>query len=163
MTIFCHALIDAFHRQLLRQLLKIHYPNIMTNTDVYAMTRHKDIRLLKLHFSGRRRRQHLLTDKINQDKLRFTGHILRLPEGTPARQALQIAIKPVTRPRGRQKTTWIQFTNTLLLSVDLDYLGTDKLQESYRWTVRTPAYLWHAVGCCLLHALLHMQFLNILL
>ena len=48
-------------------------------------------------------RQHLWTDEMNQNKLRFTGHILRLPEGTPARQALQIALKPVTRPRGRQK------------------------------------------------------------
>ena len=30
----------------------------MANTDIYAMTR-----------------QHIWTDKINQDKLRFTGHI----------------------------------------------------------------------------------------
>ena len=51
--------------------------------------------------------------------------MLRLPEGTPARQALQIALKPVTRPRGRQKITWIQSTNTLLQSVGLDNLGTN--------------------------------------
>ena len=105
--------IDAFHRQLLRQLLNIHYPNIITSNDIYAMTR-----------------QHLWTDKIHQNKLRFTGHILRLPEGTPAIQALQIALKPATRPRGRQKTTWIQYTNTLLQSVGLDNLGINKLQES---------------------------------
>ena len=55
--------IYAFHRQLLRQLLNIHYPNIITNNDIYAMTR-----------------QHLWTDKINQNKFRFTGHILRIPE-----------------------------------------------------------------------------------
>ena len=78
--------IDAFHRQLLRQLLNIHYPNNITNNDIYAMTR-----------------QHIWTDKTNQNKLRFTGHILRLPEGTPTRQALQIALKSVTRPRGRQR------------------------------------------------------------
>ena len=105
--------IDAFHRQLLRQLLNIHYPNIITNNDIYAMTR-----------------QHLWTDKINQNKLRLTGHILRLPECTPARQALQIALKLATRPRGRQKTTWIQSTNTLLQSVGLDNICTNKLQES---------------------------------
>ena len=45
-------------------------------------------------------RQHLWIDKINQNKHEFNGHILRPPEGTPARQALQIALKPVTRPRG---------------------------------------------------------------
>ena len=67
-------------------------------------------------------RQHLWTDKINQNKLIFTAHILRLPEGTPARQAFQIALKPVTRPRGRQTITWIQSTNTLLQSVGLDKL-----------------------------------------
>ena len=99
----------AFHRQLLRQLLNIHYPSIMTNNDIYAF------------------RQHSWTDKINQNKLSFTGHILRLPEGTPARQALQIVLKSVTRPRGRQKTTWIQSTNTLLQSVGLDNLCTNKL------------------------------------
>ena len=75
-------------------------------------------------------RQHLWTDKINQNKLRFTGHILRLPEGTPTRQALQIALKPATIPRGRQKITWIQSTNTLLQLFCIDNLGTNKLQES---------------------------------
>ena len=63
--------------------------------------------------------QHLWTDKINEKKHRFTGHILRLPDGTPVRQALQIALKPATRPRRRQKTTLIQSTNTLLQSVGL--------------------------------------------
>ena len=74
--------------------------------------------------------QHLLTYKINQNKLGITGNISRLPEGTPARQALQVALKPVARPRGRQKTTWMQSTNTLLQSVGLDNLGANKLQES---------------------------------
>ena len=105
--------IDAIHRQLLRQLLNIHYPDIIINNDIHAMTI-----------------QHLWADKMNQNKLRFTGHILRLPEGTPARQALQIALKPVTILRGRQKNTWMQSTNTLLQSVGLDNLGTNKLQES---------------------------------
>ena len=61
--------IDAFHRQLSTQLLNIHYPNIVTNDDIYSM-----------------KRQHSWTDKINQNKLRFTGHILRLRERTPAWQ-----------------------------------------------------------------------------
>ena len=104
---------DSKRRERLRQLLSIHYTNIIANTDIYAMPRH-----------------HLWTDNINQNKLRFTGHILRLPQGSPARQALQIAIMPVTRPKGRQRTTWIQSTNTLLQSVGLDNLGTNKLQES---------------------------------
>ena len=105
--------VDAFLWQLLRQLLNIDYPKIITNNDIYAITR-----------------QHLWTDKINQNKLRFTGHILRLRDGTPARQALLIALKLAPRQRGRQKTTWIQYTNTLLISVVVDNIGTNKLQES---------------------------------
>ena len=71
--------------------------------------------------------QHLGTDKIIQNRLRFTGHILR---GTPARQAVKIAFKQVTRQRGRQNTTWIQETNTLLQSFGLDKLGTNKQHDS---------------------------------
>ena len=106
-------------------------------------------------------RQHLWTDKINQNKLRFTGHILRLPEGTPARQALQIALKPVTRPRGQQKTTWIQSTNTLLQSVGLDNLGTNKLQESAddkkTWKQKTDEVLH---GRCALDSALLLLLLS---
>ena len=101
----------------------------MTNNDIYARTT-----------------QHLWTDKINNKKLRFTGHILRLPEGTPARQSLQNALKPVARPRGRQKTIWMQSTNTLLQSVGLDNLGTNKLQESTddkkTWKQKTDEVLY---------------------
>ena len=67
--------IDAFYWQLLRQLLKIHYANIVKNTDIYAKTT-----------------QHLWNYKINQNKFGYTGHILRLLEGTPDRQALKIAL-----------------------------------------------------------------------
>ena len=84
----------------------------MTNTDIYTITK-----------------QDLWTDEINQDKLSFTGHILRLLDKTPARQALKISLKPVKRPRGRQKTTWMQSTITLLQSVGLANLATNKLQE----------------------------------
>ena len=50
--------------------------------------------------------------------------------GTPARQALRVALWPAAGPGGHQKATWIQSTNTLLQSVGLDGLGTNKLQES---------------------------------
>ena len=46
--------------------------------------------------------------------------ILRLLEGSPARQAFQIALRPVARPSGRNRTAWIQATSTLLQSIGLD-------------------------------------------
>ena len=106
--------IDSFHRQLIGQLQNMHYPNIITTTDIYVHTM---------------TRQHLWTDKINQDRLRFTGHILGQLEGTPARHASKIALKPVARPGGRQKTKRIQLTNTLLQSFGLDNFGTNNLQD----------------------------------
>ena len=45
-------------------------------------------------------RRQLWTDKINLNRLKFTGHILRLPEGTPSRE-VKNALKPVTRLRGQ--------------------------------------------------------------
>ena len=39
-------------------------------------------------------------------------------------------IKQLAIPRGRQKTAWIQSTDTLLQPVGLDNLGSSKLRES---------------------------------
>ena len=43
---------------------------------------------------------------IKQRRLRFTGHVLRLPEETPVRQALSEYQRPLKRPRGAPKFTW---------------------------------------------------------
>ena len=57
-------------------------------------------------------RQHLWTNKISQNKLRFTGHILRLPEGTPARQAILIQYIHTSNTLDKKRQFLIEQTNS---------------------------------------------------
>ena len=40
-------------------------------------------------------------------RLLWFGHLVRLPEETPARKALKVFINPLKKPPGRQKITWV--------------------------------------------------------
>ena len=46
--------------------------------------------------------------EIGHRRLKWLGHVARLPDKAPARLALQEALRPTRRPQGRPKTTWIQ-------------------------------------------------------
>lgn len=81
--------IDVFHRRLLRRILNIHYPAIISNSDLYARTKEK-----------------AWSVRIENRRLRFLGHILRLPEETPVRSAWRESLRPHRRPRGAPKLTW---------------------------------------------------------
>ena len=64
--------LDSFHRQQIRNLLHVKYPNILRNKDLYELI--NDIPLS-------------LTVLIN--RWRLFGHVLRLHESTPARKAME--------------------------------------------------------------------------
>ena len=66
-------------------------------------------------------------------RLKWLGHMMRLPDEVPVKQAMEEALRPVIRPRGRQKDTWIPITdrrsNTTKLSLtdqNLKYANSDK-------------------------------------
>ena len=83
--------IDAFHRKLLRSaVLNIRWPARISNEDVYILTEAEP-----------------WSSVILRRQLSWFGHLMRLPEDTPARKALKIALKPSKRPRGRPPLTWI--------------------------------------------------------
>ena len=68
------------------------------------------------------------SDRIRQNRIRFTGHLLRLPEQTPARKSLDIALTAAKQPRGRPPITWIKLVNSDLQNLDLERLGSQNLQ-----------------------------------
>ena len=45
--------------------------------------------------------------KISERRLRFFGHICRLPQNTPARLALSESFRPTKQPKGRPQTTYL--------------------------------------------------------
>ena len=40
--------------------------------------------------------------------MKWFGHLIRLHNETPARQALRVGLQKSKRPRGKQKLTWIE-------------------------------------------------------
>ena len=55
-----------------------------------------------------------MSERIETRRLRLYGHILRLPEETPVRQALAESDRKHKMPRGKPKLTWTrQISNNL--------------------------------------------------
>ena len=95
--------IDVFQRKLLRYLLGIRWSanNWISNTELYRITKLRPWSCV-----------------IRHRRLSFFGHVCRLGNNTPARIALAEALRPVKRPKGRAKTTYLS-----MISKDLSQLG----------------------------------------
>ena len=82
--------IDAFHRRQLRYAINITWPNKISNENLY-----KIVNVEKWSVVIKRRR------------LNWLGHLARLPDNTPAKLALQEALKPTKKNIGRPPLTWM--------------------------------------------------------
>ena len=83
--------IDSFHRRLLRTaVLNIKWPARISNEDVYVLTEAEP-----------------WSEVIKKRQFSWFGHLARLAHDTPARKALEIALEPSKRPRGRPPLNWI--------------------------------------------------------
>ena len=131
--------LDAFHRRLLRYAIGAHWPKKISNEDIYEITK-----------------QNPISRSIQRRRLSWFGHLMRLPENTPARQAFEVAIGPKKRKRGRPKHIWI---NTL--QEDFNELGIDikitaenihdlsdlcRDRKAYRYRTRNQHLSTHGCG-----------------
>ena len=91
-----------FHRRLLRYALDIHYPRVITNCDLYEMTECEP-----------------WSATIKMRRLSWLGHLMRMDPEVPARVALQEALKPAKRKRGRPPTTWTTIIQQDLVSLNI--------------------------------------------
>ena len=83
--------IDTFQRNIMRKILNIKWPDKTSNADLYNLTKTKE-----------------WSKKVKKRRLQWFGHLIRLPEDAPAKQALYAAQKQTKKPRGGQKTTWLK-------------------------------------------------------
>ena len=78
--------------------------------------------------------------KSLQRRLRWFGHVARLHEDTPARRALNHALRPVRLPPGAPKTTWLKIMKSQLKDDhNMDFQeALNKAQdiENYKITVK---------------------------
>ncbi len=96
--------IDVFQRILLRRILKIKYPYIITNENLYKRT--KIIPWTKV---------------IKIRRLRWLGHLMRLPETTPAKQALNETRNNYTIYKRNNNQTWKKQINKDLKAIDENF------------------------------------------
>ena len=83
--------VDTFQRRLLRTYVhNIKWPDKISNNDLYEKS---NVVIWSKHIRIRR--------------LKWFGKLSRLDVATPARQALEYALEPFQRPRGRPPLTWI--------------------------------------------------------
>ena len=108
---------NSFHRKLLRKLLNIKWPKQITNEDLYSKTKEKP-----------------WSNIIAEQRIRWLGNALRLPENTPAKMALTESIRHVERPRGRPQTTWLQSVKKQLSEINITWEKASLLaQDPQQW------------------------------
>ena len=96
--------LDSYHRRLLRTVvLNTRYPKIVSNVDIYKKTCAKPWSIV-----------------ISERRLRWVGHVSRMHLDTPARKALQYAMAPFKRKRGRPKLTWINMITKQLNEMNIN-------------------------------------------
>ena len=109
--------IDAFQRRLLRQVLNIRYPKKMSNEKLQEVTK-----------------QDKWSHYIATQRLRWLGHVLRLPEDSPAKQALAEIERPVRKPRGSPKLKWITIVKQQLNILNISWEQAQEIsQNRHRW------------------------------
>ena len=61
------------------------------------------------------------SEVIKSRRLRFLGHLLRLHDETPAKQALQEFLRPAQKDRGRPPLTWWSIVIKDLKELGINY------------------------------------------
>ena len=95
--------IDVFHRNFLRKIANIRKKDKISNTTVYQQTNTTP-----------------WSEIIKKRRITWFGHLLRLSNETPAKQALQEFTRKTKRPQGKPKTTWLSQLKKDLSSVNID-------------------------------------------
>ena len=120
--------IDVFQRTLLRRTFKIFWPDKVSNMELY-------VRAGMTEWSR----------EVKKRRLKWLGHLLRLPEETPARQALHQSMLPVKRPRGKPKTTWVSLVRRELAEINIDFCIKNM---SHVVTLANDRAVWNSLVCC---------------
>ena len=96
--------IYVLQRNFLRRILGIKWPEKISNTELYTRTQ-----VAKW------------SQVILKRRLRWYGHIQRLADNTPARQALKEELRPVKKPQGRPTTTWLKLVRNNLIDAGIQH------------------------------------------
>jgi hypothetical protein len=109
--------IDIFQRKIIRRAFNIKWFDKISNEDLYK----------KYHLQP-------WSEKIQQRRLRWYGHLIRLEEDIPAKKALREAERKVKKYPGGQKLTWMKQLEKDLKEFKIQPEKVEKLaQNRQQW------------------------------
>ena len=109
--------IDSFQRRLLRYVLNIRYPKKISNERLKAIVKQKP-----------------WSEVIKVRRIKWLGHLFRLPEESAAKRTLYIAEKEVSQRKGRKILTWLNLVKGDLKELGVDWEVSKTLaQDRKRW------------------------------
>ena len=106
--------INVIQRHLLRSILNIYYPKVISNKDFYEKTKTIPWKVV-----------------VKRRRLSWTGHLFRLDPRTSSKVAIQIYSEPSKKTQGGLKKTWINnVTKELNIHIDLNNPDTYRLANN---------------------------------
>ena len=96
--------IDSFQRWMLKRVIIICWPKVLSNEILYEKTETIEWNVI-----------------IRKRRLDWLGHLMRLDKKTPVRLALYESLQPVQRKRGRPCSAWIKIIEQDLSLVDIKF------------------------------------------
>jgi hypothetical protein len=103
--------LDVCHRSHLRQILKIKWPNTITNKKLYEICSTRP-----------------LSERVKDSRWKMLGHILRSPENTPAALALSYAVGGTNHLKGRRGRHKINLLS--LIRNDISRIPVDRFSKN---------------------------------
>ena len=104
--------IDIFQRKLLKMVLNIRYPYIISNEKLYEKTKEME-----------------WSKKIKLRRFRLLGHVLRLPHNAPVKLSLQESQRRSKSQRQGNRNSWIKQVNKDLSEIDRGWnLGSGEIE-----------------------------------
>ncbi|KAI8512981.1 hypothetical protein Bbelb_096200 [Branchiostoma belcheri] len=114
--------INSFHNSCLRKICNVFWPNKISNAELYNRT-------------GCRK----LTTEITGRRLKWLGHVLRMPDNRIPKVALSWRPEG-KRKRGRPKTTWRRTVSDDLAAMGLNWRSVNNMaQDRPRWRKKVMA------------------------
>ena len=111
--------IDVFQRSLLRRALKINWKDKVSNDELYEQSN-----------------QDRWSTVIKTRRLHWFGHLMRLPDETPAKLALKESERKIKKPQGRPKLTWLKQVKDQLKEMKIDYQDIETLtSDRLSWRI----------------------------
>ncbi len=107
--------IDIFQRKLIRRILNLNWQDKVSNDMIY-----------------KRSNSTPWSQIVKRRRLTWYGHLLRLPESTPARKSLEEAKQSYKKPRGGQKLTWLK-----QIEKDLEKIEFNTLVKTRDGSIKT--------------------------